>query len=149
MKSGLLDRTANSKSAGRRRFWSSDEKRRMVAESLGPGASVSKVAQRYGVNANLLFTWRRRDGGCRFQAPRRARGVRDGRPAANTVRPESEPRPPALSGVAEGGLRRVFCMATSEPLTGRAPERNQGERRNRCVGRSKYAATHSISRTYL
>jgi transposase len=24
-------------------------------------ASVSKVAQRYGVNANLLFTWRRRD----------------------------------------------------------------------------------------
>lgn len=32
----------------------------MVAESLAPGASVSKVAQRYGVNANLLFTWRRR-----------------------------------------------------------------------------------------
>jgi transposase len=31
----------------------------MVAESLAPGASVSKVAQRYGVNANLLFTWRR------------------------------------------------------------------------------------------
>jgi transposase len=32
----------------------------MVAESTAPGASVSKVAQRYGVNANLLFTWRRR-----------------------------------------------------------------------------------------
>ena len=32
----------------------------MVAESFAPGASVSKVAQRYGVNANLLFTWRRR-----------------------------------------------------------------------------------------
>jgi transposase len=31
----------------------------MVAESFTPGASVSKVAQRYGVNANLLFTWRR------------------------------------------------------------------------------------------
>jgi transposase-like protein len=31
----------------------------MVAESLAPGASVSKVAQDYGVNANLLFTWRR------------------------------------------------------------------------------------------
>jgi transposase len=31
----------------------------MVAESLASGASVSKVAQRYGVNANLLFTWRR------------------------------------------------------------------------------------------
>ena len=34
----------------------------MIAESFAPGASVSKVAQRYGVNANLLFTWRRRDG---------------------------------------------------------------------------------------
>jgi transposase len=61
MKTGLVDRTVDSKSADRRRFWSSDEKRRMVAESFAPGASVSKLAQRYGVNANLLFTWRRRD----------------------------------------------------------------------------------------
>ena len=59
MKSGLVDRALNPKSGSRRRFWSSDEKRRMVAESLAPGASVSKVAQRYGVNANQLFTWRR------------------------------------------------------------------------------------------
>jgi transposase-like protein len=34
-----------------RRFWSAAEKRRMVAESFAPGASVSTVAQRYGVNA--------------------------------------------------------------------------------------------------
>jgi transposase len=34
---------------------------RAEAESFAPGASVSKVAQRYGVNANLMFTWRRRD----------------------------------------------------------------------------------------
>jgi transposase len=33
----------------------------MVGERFAPGASVSKVAQRYSVNANLLFTWRRRD----------------------------------------------------------------------------------------
>jgi Transposase len=33
-----------------------------VAESFAPGGSVSKVAQRYGVNANLLFTWRRQQG---------------------------------------------------------------------------------------
>lgn len=31
--------------ARRRRFWSSDEKRRMVTESLKPGASVAMVAQ--------------------------------------------------------------------------------------------------------
>ena len=57
MKSDLPDRNR----ARRRRFWLSDEKRRMVAESFAPGASVSEVAQRYGVNANLLFTWRRQN----------------------------------------------------------------------------------------
>jgi transposase len=36
-----------------------DEKRRMVAESLAAGVSVSKVAHRYGVNANLLQETRR------------------------------------------------------------------------------------------
>jgi transposase len=61
MKSGLVDRALNPKSGSGRRFWSSGEKRRMVAESLAPGASVSKVAQRHGVNANLLFSWRRRE----------------------------------------------------------------------------------------
>lgn len=30
-----------------------------MAESFEPGASVSGVAQRHGMNANLLFTWRR------------------------------------------------------------------------------------------
>ena len=43
----------------RRRSWSLTEKRRMVEESLDPGASVSVVARRYDVNANLLFSWRR------------------------------------------------------------------------------------------
>jgi transposase len=44
---------------GRRRYWKRDEKRRIVAESHEAGASVAKVAGRYGLNANLLFTWRR------------------------------------------------------------------------------------------
>jgi transposase len=29
----------------------------MVAEALSPGASVSDVARRHGVNTNLLFNW--------------------------------------------------------------------------------------------
>lgn len=61
MKPSLVDRATNAKETRRRRFWSTDEKRRMVDESLAPGASVSKVAQRYGVNANQLFTWRRQE----------------------------------------------------------------------------------------
>ena len=42
-----------------RRRWSEAEKRRIVAESYRPGVSVSIVARRNDVNANLVFTWRR------------------------------------------------------------------------------------------
>jgi transposase len=42
-----------------RRLWSDDEKRRIVAETFEAGASVSIVARRHDVNANMLFTWRR------------------------------------------------------------------------------------------
>ena len=61
MKAELRARSSEEIGERRRRFWSSDEKRRMVAESLKPGASVAMVAQRNGVNANLLFTWRRQE----------------------------------------------------------------------------------------
>jgi transposase len=34
-------------------------KRELVERSLQPGASVSALAQEHGINANLLFNWRR------------------------------------------------------------------------------------------
>ena len=46
----------------RRRVRSEDEKRQIVAETFEPSASVSAVARRHGLNANLLFTWRREMG---------------------------------------------------------------------------------------
>lgn len=46
----------------RRRSWTAAEKRRIVAETFEPGASVSTVARRHDLNANLLFTWRRQAG---------------------------------------------------------------------------------------
>ena len=42
-----------------RRRWSAAKKRRIVAETYEPGASVSVVARRHDVNANQVFTWRR------------------------------------------------------------------------------------------
>jgi transposase len=36
-----------------------EDKRRIVEETLVPGAAVAAVARKYGVNANLLFGWRR------------------------------------------------------------------------------------------
>lgn len=53
---------ASDRARRRRRVWSDEEKRRIVAETLAPGASVSIVARRHDLNANLLFTWRRRIG---------------------------------------------------------------------------------------
>jgi hypothetical protein len=43
----------------RRRYWSTDEKLRIIEESLEPGETVSSVARRNGVAPNLLYRWRR------------------------------------------------------------------------------------------
>ena len=45
--------------AGRRRTWSDEDKAAIVAESDGPGTSISAVARRHGLSASQLFTWRR------------------------------------------------------------------------------------------
>src|ERR1700676_1937635 len=43
----------------RRRHWTTDQKLRIIDESLAPGESVSSVARRHGVAPNLLYRWRR------------------------------------------------------------------------------------------
>jgi transposase len=48
-----LDRTAS------RRHHDRAFKEDLVRQSLAPGASVSAIALRHGINANLLFKWRR------------------------------------------------------------------------------------------
>jgi transposase len=47
--------------AGRRKrkVWSDDEKRLICGQTRQPGISVSQVARRYDVNANLVFKWLR------------------------------------------------------------------------------------------
>jgi transposase len=44
---------------GRRRWFSADDKARMIEETLVPGAVVSEVARRHGLAPQQLFTWRR------------------------------------------------------------------------------------------
>ena len=44
----------------RARKWSDAEKRRIVAESYAPGATVTAVAKRNDVRPNLVHEWRRR-----------------------------------------------------------------------------------------
>ncbi len=42
-----------------RRSWSDEDKQRIVREAVVPGASVADIARRHGVNANLVFNWRK------------------------------------------------------------------------------------------
>ena len=44
---------------GRRRWFSKDDKARIVEETLVPGAVVSEIARRHGLTPQQVFTWRR------------------------------------------------------------------------------------------
>ena len=49
----------NSQPAAKRRYRSKQERRRIVEETLQPGASVAATARQHGVNANQVFHWRK------------------------------------------------------------------------------------------
>ena len=42
----------------RRRAWSVEQKRLIVAEAMQPGATPTEVARRWGIGTGLLYTWR-------------------------------------------------------------------------------------------
>jgi transposase len=107
--------------AGRRRQWSSQDKARIIVESLAPGANVSDVARRNGLTPQQLFGWRRearalfagtneRAAAPATQAaralPASATGARgqacDATPAFASVAIASAPAPPASTPPASG-----------------------------------------------
>lgn len=57
----------------RRRRFSLDEKKKIVAESLAPGASASVIARRYDIAPSLLYVWKKT-----FAKPERDLIVRPG-----------------------------------------------------------------------
>ena len=60
----IKEKTRESGQAVRNRRYSLAFKRKVVKESLAPGASVSIVARRHDINSNIVFRWRKefRDG---------------------------------------------------------------------------------------
>lgn len=72
---------------GRRR-WTADDKARIIAETLEPGAVVSEVARRHGLLPQQLFAWRR-------EARKRAAAIAEAAPTfvpavVEPVAPEKE-----------------------------------------------------------
>ena len=116
----------------RRRRWSEAQKRQIVAETLEPGVSVPMVAQRYNLNANQVFKWRRL-----FREPERAGGagrfvpvVVEGAPSheagAAAMSPQSDDdvamRAPAtgrMEIVLAGGRRVIVDQAVDGPALAR------------------------------
>ncbi len=59
MNADLAERAAATGCKRQLRVWAATEKRRMIEESCAPGALAAEVERRHGVNANLLFAFRR------------------------------------------------------------------------------------------
>jgi transposase-like protein len=43
----------------RRRRWSDEDRARILAEAMAPGAIASHVARRFGVSSGQFYTWRK------------------------------------------------------------------------------------------
>jgi len=91
----------------RRRRWDDEEKRRIVAQTRAPGVSVSEIARRHDVNANMVLKWLRDP---RFQA--------SGEEAASFLPVEVivEPRPPIID-VAPSDAKIEIMLANGHRLT--------------------------------
>jgi len=113
----------------RRRQWSEEEKQRLVAQTRETGSSVASVARQHGVNANLLFNWRRQVEGATAGT---------GGETVGFVPAIVSPDPPALA-IADnrieitlpGGARIVVGAAVDgEPMHKQSPQLAQHVRRN-------------------
>ena len=102
----------------RRRRWSEAQKRQIVAETHEPGVSVPMVAQRYNLNANQIFRWRRL-----FREPERAGAAGRFVPVVVEAAPGEEPNAATMSPPSES------VVAGGQPATGRMEIVLAGDRR--------------------
>ena len=59
----MVDRDAEDsamRTPAKRGYWTPERRQEIVAASFEPGASINEVAERFGIRANLLSSWRRR-----------------------------------------------------------------------------------------
>ena len=105
----------------RRRFRTGAEKRRIVQELIDSGCSGAEVARRHGVNANLIFNWRR----LHEQGLLGSQTRRSGKPGVKLLAVQIDadrPAAPAASRIAyleielPGGIR-VRSVGAWSPLT--------------------------------
>ncbi len=93
------------------------EKRRIAQEAMQPGVSVAEIARRNGVNANLVFTWRRleQQGLLGRRAQRQSAAM-----VAVSVTPERETTPLVTSTTpaSSGSVRIQFAGGVQMHMSG-------------------------------
>jgi transposase len=103
-----------------RRFRPLAEKRRIAQEALQPGVSVAEIARRYGINANLVFVWRRLEQQG-LLGRHLGRGEKGLVPVEVTATPALEvvrrPEPPSQSAT-PGSVRIEFAGGVQLHVTG-------------------------------
>ncbi len=108
-----------------RKRWPEALKREIVAATLRPGASVSVVARQYDVNANQVFSWRRRYGCASDPSPSSSSG--SGLvPVTVTSEPESEaagPPAPMASDLIEIEVADSYRVKVGASFDARALKR--------------------------
>ena len=102
-----------------RRRWSDDEKAQIIAESAAPGAKVSDVARRHGVNRGLLTVWRRQarrrpEGATRSSASIFVPVAIEAEPAAPNAEPPAQTRGDESPPQPSGSLRSEASVGTIE-----------------------------------
>jgi transposase len=101
----------------RRRRWRSEDKYRIVQETLAPGAVVTAVARRHRISTGLLYTWRRQALSHALSGFQPVQVVADAAlpapPSTDTTLPAQPPSPEVTSpanGVIEITLPNAICL---------------------------------------
>jgi transposase len=81
-----------------RRSWTADQKRQIVAESLGPDLTATEVARKYRISSGQLYTWRQQlvslPGSVITRAPMQFAAVELATPASPSLPSPMSPEPP-------------------------------------------------------
>jgi transposase len=121
-----------------RRIRTLAEKLSILAEADRPGASIAAVARRHGINANLVFAWRRLHQRGLLEAQRHAPPLLPVEITSPTITPTQRGNVPARRG------RRTKVNRTQETTTGSIEILLPGDVRVRLSGEAERVALIQI-----
>jgi transposase len=112
----------------RRRAWRTEQKREIVAESLGAGLTAAEVARKHGISTGQLYTWRRQllsgpTAVITRAEPRFAQVELAPVPPAPEAGPESAAATPRMEGLIEIVLPGGASVRVDAQVDGRALRR--------------------------